>query len=515
MSGTASGQIVAVSTGPNTYQYDIILDDTGSTAIGTLWFAWNASPDYNLMTISPSAVLAPSGWTGIVTNNGTGDGYGIQWTANTATSALIAGSTLSGFQFSGTLPPATLFATSPIGTATLPMTNTFVYTGGPFSSTPYSFSMSGAATPSSVTTTFENVERTGPTTAQVDSAINQIDTGQETLSQYAGNLIQSEQTLYSALPALVTIDAYYNATPSSTTLNTVAAATGAPSQIGGFYSATYLHNLGYSDPNVWTIMASQWGADPTSPFYQEYSSFGTNYSGFISAVYQREFGFAPSATNLQNLINDVPGVQALLGGGGSGPTPIQVVSGIYGYLLYVGQTTPTITTTQYTASADAFLQAAAAGTVNYGEELTKQFPPGTTGSTSGGAMAADPNVITVTSSDQLIDPGAGSFSIQFQSGTAGDTLMLHNGGVDQVSGFDPSTDVLDVHALLAGTGLALSGDVASLSGFLNVTDQGGNALVSFDPTGHGGGGTVAVLQGLGDGVTGLASLIAKGAVRMS
>jgi hypothetical protein len=115
----------------------------------------------------------------------------------------------------------------------------------------------------------------------------------------------------------------------------------------------------------------------------------------------------------------------------------------------------------------------------------------------------------------LVDPGAGSFSIQFQSGTSGDTLMLHKGGVDQVSGFDPGTDVLDVHALLAGTGLDLSGDVASLGGFLNVTDQGGNALVSFDPAGQGGGGTVAVLQGLGDSVTGLASLIAKGAIRMS
>ena len=53
------------------------------------------------------------------------------------------------------------------------------------------------------------MERTGPTTAQVNTAINLIDTGQETLSQYAGTLIQSEQTIYSTLPALVTIDAYY------------------------------------------------------------------------------------------------------------------------------------------------------------------------------------------------------------------------------------------------------------------------------------------------------------------
>ena len=75
--------------------------------------------------------------------------------------------------------------------------------------------------------------------------------------------------------------------------------------------------------------------------------------------------------------------------------------------------------------------------------------------------------------------------------------------------------MLDVHALLAGTGLALSGDVASLSGFLNIADQGGNALVRFDPTGQGGGSTVAVLRGLGSSVTGLASLLAQGAVRLA
>jgi hypothetical protein len=512
MSGSATGQITAVSTGPNTYQYNLVLDDTGTTPIGTLWFAWNAAPEYDLMPIAPTQVQAPPGWTATVTNSGSGDGYGIQWTADTAQSDLIPGSTQSGFQFSGTIAPSTLFANSPIDPA-LPVTTSFVYSAGPFSSTPYIFSVPGAASPATVATTYENIERTAPTTDQVDQAINLIDTGQQTLSDYASSVIQSEQTIYSTLPALVTIDAYYSATPQSATLNTVAAAAGSPSQIGGFYSATYLHNLGYSDPNVWTIMASQWGADPTSQFYQEYSGFGTNYSGFISAVYQREFGFAPSATNLQNLINDVTGVQNLLGGGAGGPTPIQIVSGIYGYLLYVGQTTPSLPT-QYAAAADAFLQAAANGTVNYGEELTKQFPPGTTGSVTSAAMA-DPNVITVTSSDQLIDPGAGSFSIQFQTGASGDSLMPHGGGVDQVSGFDPGTDALDVHALLAGTGLALTGDVASLSGYLTVADQGGDALVRFDPTGQGGGSTVAVLRGLGSSVTGLDSLIATGAVRMT
>ena len=192
-----------------------------------------------------------------------------------------------------------------------------------------------------------------------------IDSGQTTLAAYESGLATSEQTVYTTLPALVTIDAFYNATPIAATLTATAASTGAPAAIGGFYAAQYLHNVGCSDPNVWTIMASQWGADQTSAFYQAYNSYGTNYSGLISVLYQREFGFAAPAASLQSLVNDVPGVQALLAGGGAAATPIQVVSGIYGYLLYVGQTTPTLPG-EYGAAANAFLLAAANGTANYG-----------------------------------------------------------------------------------------------------------------------------------------------------
>ena len=248
-------------------------------------------------------------------------------------------------------------------------------------------------------------------------------------------------------------------------------------------------------------MASQWGADPNSAFHQLYSSYGSNYASFISAVYQREFGFAPSATNLQYLVNDVPGVENLLAGPGGAATPIQVVSGIYGYLLYVGQTTPSLTT-QYGTAANAFLQAAANGTVVYGPELTEEFP-------------ADPNVVTVTGSNLLTDPGAGNYTIQFLPGASDDTLMLHTGGLDQVSGFNPSTDVLDFSAVLSAANINLNGNVAALGNYVTIADQGANALVNFDPTGHGGGSTVAVLQGLGSTVTGLGTLIADNAIRIT
>jgi hypothetical protein len=516
MSETVSAQLAAVAAGANSYEYTVTLDDTGPTPIGTFWFAWDDFPDQNFLPVAPTAVQAPPGWSAIVTHDGGTDGYGIQWVASSAAYAITPGNTLTGFTFSTTADPFALLSPSTVD-ASFMTTSSFVYAGGPESDAGYNFVVPGTSSPGTVASAYAAIERTQPSTAVLGPAFDQVATGQQTLAQYESGLIASEPTLYTALPALVTIDAFYNATPSASTLNAVAASTGSPSQTGGFYAARYLHNLGYSDPNVWTILASQWGADQTSSFYQQYNNFGTNYSGFISAAYTQEFGAAPSAANLQNLLNDVPGVQALLAGGGGAATPIQVESGVYGYLLYIGQTTPSLTT-PYATAADDFLRAAANGTVNYGEELTKQFPTDPPGALPGYAMGdamADPNVITVTGSDQLIDPGTGNFSIQFQPGAVGDTLVVHGGGVDQVSGFDPGTDMLDVGSLLAGSGLALTGDIASLSGYLTVADQAGDALVRFDPAGQGKGGTVAVLRGLGSSVTGLDSLIEHGAVRMS
>jgi hypothetical protein len=381
---------------------------------------------------------------------------------------------------------------------------------------------SGSATLPAATSAYEAILRTAPIPATIDQAAAQIDSSQTTLAAFENSLIDNEQTMYTTLPALVTIDAFYGATPQSVILDGVAASTGSPSQIGGFYSAAYLHSLGYSDANVWTIMASQWGADQTSGFFKLYNSFGSNYSGFISAVYQREFGFAPTAANLRNLVNDIPGVQSLLGGGSGAATPIQVVSGIYGYLLEVGQTTPSLTT-QYATAANAFLLAAANGTVSYGPELTTEFSAGSSTVTDATASVlsevdssadarADPGVITITGSDQLIDPGTGSHIIQFLTGAGADTVVLHTGGVDQISGFDPATDVLNLQSLLVETGLDLTRDVSALSNYVTIVDQGTDAILRFDPTGQGGGSAVAILQGLSGSVTGLKTLIADGAI---
>jgi hypothetical protein len=224
-----------------------------------------------------------------------------------------------------------------------------------------------------------------------------INAGQQTETGYVASLIGSEQALYTTEAALITIDAFYGATPSSALLTTVATATSGTS----YYTATELNALGYSDTNVWTILGSGWSADHGSAFFTQYGSLagGTtaDYTTLINELYTREFGAAPSATNLGYLLADVPGTQALLNGGGNIATPIQVMGGIYGYLLEVGEV---YGIGQYGAAANAFLQAAANGTVVYGPELTQEFPTASKSAAKGETLAAvaDPVVVQIAGS---------------------------------------------------------------------------------------------------------------------
>ncbi len=127
--------------------------------------------------------------------------------------------------------------------------------------------------------------------------------------------------------------------------------------------------------------------------------------------------------------------------------------------------------------------------------------------------SANSNIISVTSSGQLIDPGAGNHTIQFLAGASADTAVLHFGGADEMTSFDPGTDVLDFSSLLSEANIDLNGSATALGNYVTIAVQGGNALINFDPTGHGRGGTVAVLQGLGSVVTGFNTLGAELTIR--
>lgn len=113
---------------------------------------------------------------------------------------------------------------------------------------------------------------------------------------------------------------------------------------------------------------------------------------------------------------------------------------------------------------------------------------------SPGTTASDGSVINVATSSQLVDPGAGSFAIHFASAVNNDTLMLHAGGTDQVTGFSISAgDKLDLHDLLSAAHVSIGSDMSQLSNYVSVNAVNGSAQVLFDPTGHGGGSQVALL----------------------
>src|SRR5947199_3120082 len=57
------------------FTYKISLHNTGTTNIGSFWYAWNAT-GYNFLATHPLSVTPPAGWTDTVTNLGAGfDGY--------------------------------------------------------------------------------------------------------------------------------------------------------------------------------------------------------------------------------------------------------------------------------------------------------------------------------------------------------------------------------------------------------------------------------------------------------
>jgi hypothetical protein len=135
---------------------------------------------------------------------------------------------------------------------------------------------------------------------------------------------------------------------------------------------------------------------------------------------------------------------------------------------------------------------------------------GTTGISSLG------NTITISASNRVIDPGAGSYRMQFLPGTSGDTVVAHAGGSDEISGFNIGAgDVLDLRTLIAEMHLNPATVAANIGAYLTVADQGANADVLFDPSGHHGGSLVAMLDNLGSTVTSLADLTLHGALKFS
>jgi hypothetical protein len=124
--------------------YDAVLINTGTTTVGTFWFAWVPGKDF--LPTSPLNITSPAGWQDIITHGSASDGYAIQWKATSAASDLAAGSSLSGFGFDSADTPTQLQGNSPFF-PTFPVGTSFVYSGTPFSDAGFQFVAATVAAP--------------------------------------------------------------------------------------------------------------------------------------------------------------------------------------------------------------------------------------------------------------------------------------------------------------------------------------------------------------------------------
>jgi hypothetical protein len=130
---TATVTVTEAPSGSN-FQYNLTLDDTGTTNIGTLWFAWVPGEDF--LTTSPVSETSPATWNApAITHEFPGDGYAIQWVANTP---LTPGQSLSGFSFITPDAPSSVEGNSSAYPGT-PTETSFVYIGAPETDSGYEF----------------------------------------------------------------------------------------------------------------------------------------------------------------------------------------------------------------------------------------------------------------------------------------------------------------------------------------------------------------------------------------
>ena len=125
----ASATFTSEQLSPTSWQYSLTLNDTGTTHLGTFWFAWVPGKDF--MAAAPSNIADPSGWSAITTHAGATDGFAIQWKAG-AGALLAPGQSLTGFMFDSATSPDQMMGDSVFFPGT-PVTTAFVYSGAPFS----------------------------------------------------------------------------------------------------------------------------------------------------------------------------------------------------------------------------------------------------------------------------------------------------------------------------------------------------------------------------------------------
>jgi len=127
-----SAELTGVDIGSGMTSYSGVLHNTGTTSVGTFWYAWvPGAPALDFMPHAPVNITAPPGWYGYMQGGTPGDGYSVLWYAYSPATYLAAGGDLSGFGFQSADPPSVMMANSPVFSHPYITATSFLYIGQP------------------------------------------------------------------------------------------------------------------------------------------------------------------------------------------------------------------------------------------------------------------------------------------------------------------------------------------------------------------------------------------------
>jgi uncharacterized repeat protein (TIGR03803 family) len=391
---------------------------------------------------------------------------------------------------------------------------------------------------------YQAIARTTPAATYVSQTALAVDQGTLTTSRVLSQLLSSAQA--TTIPALLSYDFMVGVTPSSAGVDMLTnyatdLQTGdyafsnvfSGTFIGGTAPGEY-NSAQFSVLNTYVNFCATDVRIAGNPFAAEFGGLAAtpgmaNRTTFFQEVYQQIFGVAPAASTTALFVTGpaaadpaITTFQYYVNYAGSELGGYGAVAGV---LLYAAESSSP-ESGPYPGAVNAFLtqaaQSSAAGgdTAPYGSSLLADYPPATSGSATSTSVAVASNaglpassVISITGTDQLIDPGMGSHTMRFLAGGGDDTLMPHSGGVDRVSSFGLTSVALDITAVASAANVELNSNVSALGMDLPVVAQGDDAPLRFDPAGQGGGSTVAVWQRPGSTVAD--TLVSRDAIRLT
>ncbi|MBL8991538.1 MAG: hypothetical protein JNJ48_08170 [Phycisphaerae bacterium] len=137
-----SASLTANPLGGGQFGYTATVSNTGTTTIGTFWFAW--IPGQNYLPVLPTNITSPAGWTATIV--GGSGAASIRWAASSAASFINPGASLGGFGFNAFITPQAMdgFAQN---FPTQRMATSFFYSAGPFSDSGFQFIASVVPSP--------------------------------------------------------------------------------------------------------------------------------------------------------------------------------------------------------------------------------------------------------------------------------------------------------------------------------------------------------------------------------